>query len=123
MNEDANKKDSPAETGTPRRSERVLLNVPILVQGGTTSRQPFQEETHTLVVNAHGALITMATQVRPGDTLMILNKNTQEVELCRVAFLGPTHAGKTQVGIEFTRPAANFWRTSLAPEDWRVLPD
>ena len=107
----------PAESGTtPRRSERVLLNVPVVIQGEGADSQPFQEDTHTLVVNAHGALITLATRVEEGKELAVTNKNTQQVEVCRVTYLGPTHAGKTQVGIEFKRPARDFWQISFPPE-------
>ncbi len=113
MDEDAR----PADSGTTsRRSGRVLLNVPVIVQGEGADSQPFQEETHTLVVNVHGALITLATRVEEGKELAVTNKNTQHVEVCRVTYLGPTHAGKTQVGIEFRRPAPNFWQILFPPE-------
>ena len=42
-----------------RRSMRVLLSVPIRVTGRTTGNEDFDEQTRTLVVNAHGALISM----------------------------------------------------------------
>ncbi|MGA7922220.1 MAG: hypothetical protein WCA38_21345, partial [Candidatus Acidiferrales bacterium] len=46
-----------------RRSMRVLLNVPVAVKGKTATNQNFDEETRTLVVNAHGALISVAAQL------------------------------------------------------------
>ena len=46
---------------------RVLLSVPILVSGKTTESKDFKEETRTLVVNAHGALISLAAQVAAGQ--------------------------------------------------------
>ena len=52
-----------------RRSMRVLLSVPIVVSGKTANNEDFKEETRTLVVNAHGALIALAAQVVAQQTL------------------------------------------------------
>ena len=55
----ADKQQLVLDTGR-RRSMRVLLSVPIHVIGKTKANQDFDEETRTLVVNAHGALISLA---------------------------------------------------------------
>ena len=39
-----------------RRSERVLLDVPLFIEGKAEGTQDFKEETFTLTVSAHGAL-------------------------------------------------------------------
>ena len=46
-----------------RRSMRVLLSVPINVTGKTKENEDFSEDARTLVVNAHGALISLAVKV------------------------------------------------------------
>ncbi len=95
-----------------------MLGVPVLVLGGTPDKHSVLEETHTLVVNAHGALLTLAMKVVPEQQLTIRNMKSKEEQACRVAYLGPTVSGKTQVGVEFTSPAPHFWHIAFPPEDW-----
>jgi hypothetical protein len=106
-----------------RRSMRVLLSVTVLVQGTSQEEQNFEEETNTLVVNAHGALISLAAPVAPGQLLMITNTTTQESLACTVVYVGNMEGGKAQIGVEFVIPSAEFWRISFPPEDWEVSPD
>lgn len=105
-----------------RRSMRVLLSVPILVSGKNTKKQDFQEETRTLVVNAHGALISLAAPVTSGQHITIANKATQESCECRVVYLGAANAGKVQMGVEFMKPSPSFWHIDFPPDDW-VVPE
>jgi hypothetical protein len=105
-----------------RRSMRVLLSVPILVSGKNTKKQDFHEETRTLVVNAHGALISLAAPVAAGQQITIANKATQESRECRVVYLGAANAGKVQMGVEFVKPSPSFWHIDFPPDDW-VVPE
>ena len=105
-----------------RRSMRVLLSVPIVVKGKNPSGQQFEEETRTLVVNAHGALISLKVPVAPGQHLTMSNRATQQSVQCRVVYLGAQQAGKTQMGIEFESPSPSFWQIDFPPEDW-VAPE
>jgi hypothetical protein len=100
-----------------RRSQRLLLQVGVTVRR-EAQKGAFSEETSTLVVNAHGALVALAAPAQSGETLFLLNKSTQEERSCRVAYLGPQADGKAQVGLEFVEPAPNFWHISFPPEDW-----
>jgi hypothetical protein len=105
-----------------RRSMRVLLSVPILVRGKTAKNQDFNEETRTLVVNAHGALISLAAQVVANQTVLVSNNATQQTQECRIVYLGNTQAGKAQMGVEFLNPSPTFWQIDFPPEDW-VVPE
>jgi len=103
-----------------RRSLRVLLTVPIVLRGKGPDGKNFEEETKTLVVNAHGALILMTKPVKQGQILTMTHSTTKEKLGCRVAYVGPTQGGKTQVGLEFTEVSPGFWQISFPPEDWKV---
>lgn len=105
-----------------RRSMRVLLTVPILVDGKTAAGEDFKEETRTLVVNAHGALISLAAAVAAGQKIRISNHATNQSLLCRVVYVGSPQAGKMQMGVEFEAPCPAFWQIDFPPEDW-VLPE
>jgi hypothetical protein len=76
------------------------------------------EETHTLIVNAHGALIQLALTVEIGQLLGIKNVQTLEQLVCRVVNLGPDQPGKREVGIEFELASPRFWRIAFPPSDW-----
>jgi hypothetical protein len=104
-----------------RRSQRVLVSVPITVSNEGGSRDAaFQEETQTLVVNAHGAMVALAAKVVKGQTLRMKNRATQEEQSCKVVYLGPLSGGKAQVGVDFTSSSPDFWRIAFPPEDWVV---
>src|SRR3982075_1566298 len=99
-----------------RRSQRVIVSVPVTVSNEGGSREAaFQEETQTLVVNAHGAMIALAAKVVKGQTLRVKNRATQEEQQCKVVYLGPASGGKAQVGVDFTSKAPDFWRIAFRP--------
>ena len=81
------------------------------------------EETHTLVVNAQGALIALATRVQHGQTLVLKNRVSGEEQECRVVHMGEKQADKNEIGIEFSCPAPKFWHIDFPPADWKPLPD
>jgi len=83
----------------------------------------FTEETKTLVVNAHGALITLAAKVSQGQQLQLKSVSNPEIQSCKVVYIGPTVQGQTQVGIEFIKPAPHFWHVAFPPENWTPVAD
>jgi PilZ domain len=101
-----------------RRSMRVLLSVPIHVLGKDKESQDFVEETRTLVVNAHGALISLGARVTPGQQVTVSNKSTSKSLECRVVHLGTATGEKVQTGIEFVQPCGSFWQIDFPPDDW-----
>jgi len=60
-----------------RRSQRVLMTIPVRVSGKTGAGSPFEEETHTRAISAHGALILMSTPVYRGQRLTLSNIQTK----------------------------------------------
>jgi hypothetical protein len=45
-----------------RRTQRVVMRVPVRISGQNSAGSQFQEETHTLAVNANGALVVLSRQ-------------------------------------------------------------
>jgi hypothetical protein len=102
-----------------RRSQRVILSVPVTVRTEEGRRDgAFEEKTQTLIVNAHGALIAIAGKVEKGQILRLTNHPTHEERLCHVVHVGPISGGKAQIGVEFKAPSPDFWRIAFPPEDW-----
>lgn len=105
------------QTGT-RRSERVLLDVPVVVRGDSADHYEFREETFTVTVSAHGALIMLENKVALGQKIVVMNPKNWDEQECRVAYIGPDRAGLAQVAIEFPRPAPDFWSLEMPPRNW-----
>src|SRR3989442_1439765 len=81
-----------------RRSQRVLMKIPVRVSGKTDVGLPFEEETHTLAISAHGALILVAKQLYRGQRLTLSNVQTKGTLEGVVAHIDSKHP---QVGWEF----------------------
>jgi hypothetical protein len=105
-------------SGARRRSQRVLMQVAVRISGNDAQNQTFTEETETLAINAHGALILLSTRVTSGGKLLLIHERTKEQQECHVVFLGPVRNGKAEVGLEFFDSRPTFWRVAFPPEDW-----
>ncbi len=101
-----------------RRSQRVHLEIPVLVYGHRADGEPFFAETKTLSVNAHGALITLDMDVDRDQRLILTNPKSGEDVECRVVYLERNDSGGTDVGVEFLGPSRRFWGIAFPPEDW-----
>jgi PilZ domain len=106
--------DSAAER---RRSHRVHIAMPVLVRG-KKSGQPFEEETHTISVNAHGCMVRLKTTVARTQEVSIVNTKTAEELPCTITFTGQRDGGRMEVGMEFAEASPVFWRIAFPPEDW-----
>ena len=104
--------------GVRRRSQRVLMQVGIQVSGNDAQGKYFREETDTLAINAHGALVLLRARITSGSMLKLQNNRTKEEQECHVVFLGPVRGEKAEIGLEFSAPRPQFWRISFPPEDW-----
>ena len=101
-----------------RRSQRVLMTVPVRVSGKSAAERPFEEETHTRAISAHGALILVSTPVWRGLRLNLSNVQTKAALECVVAHIDKRPGDRTHVGVEFTLPNPMFWHVAFPPKDW-----
>jgi hypothetical protein len=107
-----------AAPGARRRSQRVLMQVGVRIRGTDAHGQTFEEDTETLAINAHGALILLRSRITTGSKVELRHSRTEEQQECHVVFLGPVRSGKAEVGLEFSSPRPAFWRVAFPPEDW-----
>jgi len=108
-----------AERSNQRRSQRVLLSLPVEITGQQgVEKKPVSEKTRTMVVNAHGALVQLNLKVEIGQQLTVKNLKTNEEAHCRVVFVNQAQLSNVEVGIEFLKPAPLFWRIAFPPVDW-----
>src|SRR5580693_9080365 len=96
-----------------RRSPHLLRDVALLVRGESLDHQPFQEETFSISISVHGALILLAAKVAVGQRLVLTNPATKSEVEGQVARFGSPYGGLAQVGVEFLQPALEFWPAEL----------
>ena len=101
-----------------RRTQRVLLRLPILVITRGPNGQHVSENAFTMNVSANGALIQISTRVEVGQKILCRNPDTLEEQFIRVVHVTPAAENKSEVGVEFLKPAPKFWRISFPPDDW-----
>jgi PilZ domain len=107
----------PGQDNSRRRSQRVMLSLPVTISGKSIQGS-FSESGHTMVINAHGALVNFKAKAAKGQTLRLKSATYPDEVDCQVIWVGPTADGKTQYGLEFIKPAPRFWGVSFPPADW-----
>ena len=100
------------------RSQRVLMKIPVRVrlQGGNAALS--EEETCTLAVSAHGALLAVSTPLYRGQRLTLKNPQTKDSLECVVTHIDRFPDEQVGVGVEFLLPNPTFWHVAFPPKDW-----
>src|SRR5258708_12120901 len=108
----------PTQVANQRRSQRILLSVPLRVSGKRVNGTVFVEHTKTLIVNAHGALLQLQEPVREGQKLSVRHVTTGEEIPCTVVDLSPGANGVAEIGVQFAQANPHFCRGPFSPVAW-----
>jgi len=93
-----------------RRTERILLRIPVEVQGTGADGKPFREKTFTVAINRHGARIALNADVNPESRVTVTNLQNQLACPFRVvARVGKSLSEAPEWGMECLEPGLNFW--------------
>ena len=114
----AQQENQPMTTSLQRRSRRLLLRVAVEVKRRSANGESFTEQSATLALNAHGALIAIKPPVLEGEQLTVKNVKTGEQQPSRIVYIGESGSDGVQVGIEFLSPSPQMWGVVFPPEDW-----
>jgi hypothetical protein len=114
----AESRESSWRAANRRRSQRVLMKVPVQVSGKAANGANFEERTHTLSISAHGALIGVEAAVQRGQRFILSNLQTKAALECVVVYLERIPGEPMQVGVDFMLPNPTFWRVAFPPKDW-----
>jgi len=101
-----------------RRSQRVLMKIPVRVSLQAGNAALSEEETHTLAVSAHGALLAVSAPLYRGQRLTLSNPQTKDSLECVVAHIDKFPDEQVKVGVEFLLPNPTFWHVAFPPKDW-----
>lgn len=107
-----------AQATNHRRSERVVLRIPILVRAMMSDGNRAQVQGFTLVVNAHGGLLQSTLSVTVNQRIALLHPQSDQQVACRVVRTEQISPQSINVAFEFDEPAPHFWPVSFPPEDW-----
>lgn len=95
-----------------------MLQMAVVVSASMPNGKRIHEEAQTVVVNAHGGLLDMGTQILVGQKILLSNPKTKRAEGCRVARAEKSWDGHYSVAFEFEHPAPKFWPIVFPPSDW-----
>src|ERR1051325_2534211 len=106
--------DPGAETRTTMKSQPLALEVPVVATGArpgdqSEKRELFTEETETVLVMDHGAVIHLAAAVAVGQLVFLTNKQTGKEIVTQVLRKRSYRPTACYVELDFTAAAPGFW--------------
>ena len=96
-----------------RRTQRVNITVPVTVQGQDDAGEKFSVQAKSQSINRHGALLHLEQVVVIGQTLQLINENSNRRVEGRVVSVKHDRDKKTYVGVEFVSSDSNFWHMTF----------
>jgi len=103
-----------------RRSDRVVLRMPVMLSAVMPGNRRIGIECHTRVVNAHGGLLDVGIELVRGQEIRLSNVRTEIVATGRVLRIEMAEDGRFSIACEFESPSPHFWPVSLPPANWLV---
>jgi len=108
-----------AENTTPRRrSTRILLRVPLIINVVSASEEPTWEPVATVTVSQHGGMVRAREAYSVGDTIEIRVRDKDRIARARVAW---TSSQLTPQGFELGFEILDedgFWEINFPPDRW-----
>ena len=101
-----------------RRSQRIALTVPVVVAGANNLGTRFEEDTATMTISPHGALVLLSATVNKGQRITLSNVRTKASVECAVVYVSQGKGTKREVGLSFALPNKSFWKVAFPPSDW-----
>ena len=110
-----------------RRSERVMLQMKVMVIAEDVRHKPRREEAMTLVVIGVGLMIIqsqradllkMKLDLHVGQPMRLVNPKNNVEQNCRVVRVDEAPSDFFSVAFEFDQPNPKFWPVVFPPSDW-----
>lgn len=101
-----------------RRSQRLTLQVPVLVRAVCSEGESKQAQALTLMVNAHGGLLESSLKLAAEQKVPLSNPHSGRDVDCRVVRVEESSASSYIVAFEFNVRSLQFWAVTFPPDDW-----
>ena len=99
-----------------RRSDRILLTIPLTLQGEDENGVTFHAEAHTSMVSRHGARIHTHRQLRGGQKVCVMSQLTRRsAEFRIVGLVAPFTERGGEYGVECLNHDENIWGIQFPP--------
>lgn len=106
-----------------RRSQRVLLQISVIVEAEIDRGKLVRLNAFTLVVNAHGGLLEIGLPLRPGQKVALVLPASGLRKSSRIIGFRRSQDAGFLVAFEFDSPTPQFWPIDFPPDDWKPLDD
>ena len=103
-----------------RRSQRVLLQIPVLIRTDMPGGQYIEVQAFTAVVNAHGGLLEVPVKLADNQKITLVNPQSGMEASCRVVRIEGPVKSSFMIAFEFNELGSRFWPITFPPEDWGV---
>ena len=116
-----------ADSRTMTKSQPVALEVPVVATGArpgdqSEKRELFNEETETVLVLEHGAVIRLSAAVAVGQLVFLTNKQSGKEIVTQVLRKRSFRPTTCYVELDFTEPAPDFWGVEFPKADADAQP-
>jgi len=106
------------DPGKRRRSQRVMLQVAVLMRATLPDGRSAQVQAFTVAVNAHGGLLESPVQLEANQRISLINPGSGKEVAGRVVGVGGSGSTVHEVAVEFDSRSPQFWPIAFPPEDW-----
>ena len=103
-----------------RRSQRVALQVAVLLKTTLLDGRAVQVQVFTSAVNAHGGLLESHVKLVANQRILLFNPHFGKDVGCRVVRVEGSSSTLYEVAFEFDCRSPHFWPIPFPPEDWAV---
>ena len=108
----------PSQASNRRRSQRVSLQVVVLMRVNMPDGRFVQVQAFTSVVNAHGGLLESPLKLATNQNFLLINPHSRLEVGCKVVKVDCPNSALYDVAFEFEQRSAQFWAINFPPEDW-----
>ena len=99
-----------------RRSDRLLLTIPLRVEGVDSRGREFESEARTVVINRHGARIHLRHVLKAGQVVRLANLiNQRRADFRVVGPLEPYSDKGGEYAVATLNPEINVWGIQFPP--------
>jgi hypothetical protein len=102
----------------PRRSERIVLRLPLVVCAEMPNGEPLSTPACTVIVNAHGGLLESPFRMTAGQEITLNNPQSGKRVRCRIVSVQASSPDSVRAAFEFDHHSPWFWPLSFPPLDW-----
>jgi hypothetical protein len=104
-----------SDASNRRRSQRVLLQVPVVIRAETPEGKRIQAQGFTSAVNAHGGLLESPLNVVANQKITIVNPHSGKEVGGRTVRVERASSELFLVAFEFDSPSPQFWPITFSP--------